>query len=229
MDEKKKLEFEKALELRNFEISNFWTRGWFFGALILATASGYFANKASAKQFVPSVCISFLILLFSILQSLMNRGSKYWQERWESVTKNRETELGIDLTKANKYNNTERYYLDRSILAKDENFLAMGQRFSVTKLAFLVWDIICISAIFIWISDIIEIISFSRIDKAFTFKIMLFHSAIIGYIFYFWSCKGYVYENIKKTKKGKNDSRRNNRYSEECEQYIENKIDVTEK
>ncbi len=45
MDEKIKLEFEKALELRNFEIDNFWKRGWFFGALLLALITGYVAIK----------------------------------------------------------------------------------------------------------------------------------------------------------------------------------------
>ena len=34
-----KLEFDKCLDQRRFEIENFWKRGWFFGALILAIAT----------------------------------------------------------------------------------------------------------------------------------------------------------------------------------------------
>lgn len=226
MEEKYKLEFEKALELRNFEISNFWIRCWFFGALILAAVSGYYTNVTATKQIFQPVCISFLIFLFSFFQSLMNRGSKYWQERWEFITKNRETELGINLTKTNKYNYSERYYLDRCILAKNENILVRGERFSVTKIAFLVWDIICITSLFLWINDIIKITSFEKIDITLTFKIIGFHSVLITYILFFWFKNGYVYENITKTTKDVNKKRRSSEHQKDCDDYVENKIDL---
>lgn len=118
--EKHKIEFEKALESRQFEISNFWSRGWFFGALILALIAGYYENSKSENLIFSPVCISFLITIFSLFQALMNRGSKYWQERWEYITKNRESVLEIDVTKTMKYDNSEKYYIDRSILSKKE-------------------------------------------------------------------------------------------------------------
>ena len=226
MDEIKKLEFEKALELRNFEIQNFWKRGWFFGALILATASGYFTNLTTTNQLVPPIFISFLIFLFSLFQSLMNRGSKYWQERWEYLTKNRETELGINLTKAKKYNGNERYYIDTSILAKDENIFAMAQRISVSKLAFLVWDIICISSLMLWISDIFQIITLKNINWIYTLQIIGFHLILIAYILYFWLNKGYAYENIRKTEKGVDYDDRKTNFQKERDDYIENKIKI---
>ena len=109
MDDKFKFEFEKSLELRNFEISLFWKRSWFFGALLLAAISGYWGICSQAKPLIAPVCISFLIMLISLSQSLMSRGSKYWQERWEYKTKNRESKLGIDVTKTERYNGKERY------------------------------------------------------------------------------------------------------------------------
>jgi hypothetical protein len=149
--ELKKLEFEKSLELRNFEIEHFWKRGWFFGALLLAIATGYFKLNAD----IPEYCIymSFLGFLVTLSQSLMNRGSKYWQERWENKTKNKESVLGIDVTKTRQFHNTEKYLIDITTLAKDENVLTLARRFSVSKLTFLVWDILAIFWFFLWLKD----------------------------------------------------------------------------
>jgi hypothetical protein len=180
--ELKKLEFEKALELRNFEIENFWKRGWFFGALLLAIASGYF----KLSNDTPDYCIflAFLGLLVSLSQSLMNRGSKYWQERWENKTKNKESVLGIDLTKTRRFNGNEKYLLDITTLAKDENYLTVARRFSVSKLTFLVWDIITMLWIFLWIRDC----HFSFAAR-FRTDALLVHGMILSYIFLFFCLK----------------------------------------
>lgn len=151
--ELEKLEFEKSLELRNFEIKNFWTRAWFFGALMVAIASAYFEvskddTKPSAKY---QIYLAFLGLLVSLFQCLMNRGSKYWQERWENKTKNRESQLGIDVTKTKGPD--ERWLLDAGTLAKNENFFSLPRRYSVTKLTILVWDIITIAWCSLWITN----------------------------------------------------------------------------
>lgn len=225
MKEKRKFEFEKALELRQFEISNFWSRGWFFGALILAIVAGYFENAKEANLTFPPVCISFLMVIFSLLQALMNRGSKYWQERWEYISKNRESVLNIDVTKTMKYDNNEKYYIDRSILSKGESWITRGQRFSVSKLAFLVWDIIFLSSLLCWINDIINSIFVENINWKYTTQIAVFHIIITTYIYLFWR-KGYVYEDITKTEKGKDklENSRKNKYFEDCEKYVKDDI-----
>lgn len=224
MKEKQKIEFEKALESRQFEISNFWSRGWFFGALILALIAGYYENSKLENLIFPPVCISFLIVIFSLFQTLMNRGSKYWQERWEYITKNRESVLGIDVTKTMKYNNSERYYIDRSILSKGESWLTRGQRFSVSKLAFMVWDIIFLSSLMCWINDVINTTSFSNIDRKLTLQIIIFHLVLIAYIFYFWK-KGYVFDDIRKTEIKRLENSQENEYKEDCEKYVTNNIE----
>ena len=149
-----KLEFEKSLELRNFEIKNFWNRAWFFGALMVAIASAYFEARKPEKMLEEDyrVYLAFLGFVVSLLQCLMNRGSKYWQERWENKTKNKESKLGIDLTKTKHVN--ERWLLDAGTLAKNENLFTLPRRFSVTKLTILVWDIITISWAILWIKHL---------------------------------------------------------------------------
>lgn len=224
MEEKQRLEFEKALESRQFEIRNFWSRGWFFGALILASIAGYYENSTLITPIFPPVCISFLIAIFSLFQTLMNRGSKYWQERWEYITKNRESVLDIDVTKIMKYQNSEKYYIDRSILSKGESWLTRGQRFSVSKLTFLVWDIIFLSSCFCWINDVLKIIDFCDPNWDYTIKIIIFQIVICVYIIMFWK-KGRVYENLKNTKKGILENTIENEYKSDCENYINNKFD----
>ena len=198
-DEKAKFEFEQSLKLRNFEISLFWKRSWFFGALLLAAMSGYLGICSQENPLVPPICISFLIMLISLFQSLLSRGGKYWQERWGYKTRNRESKLGIDVTKTEKYNGKERYYIDQSIIDKNESFITMAQRFSVSKITFLVWDIIFISCLLLWISDVLKISFLKDFDWFFTVKIVGFHLIIGTYIVVFFM-KGKIYENIKKTK-----------------------------
>jgi len=92
-------------------------------------------------------------MLVSFFQGLMNRGSKYWQERWENKTKHRESVLGIDLTNAKLYGGTEKYYLDAGTLAKGENHFTRAARYSVSKLTILIWDLITISWFFLWLKS----------------------------------------------------------------------------
>jgi hypothetical protein len=223
--EKDKLEFEKALELRNFEISNFWKRGWFFGALLLAIFSGYYKLKTMPDPIIYPICLSFIALLISLIQSLMVRGSKYWQERWEYKTKNKESALGIDLTKTKRYGDTERYYIDASIRAKDENCYTQAHKISVSKLTFLIWDIITISCLFLWISDVLSIsaikISIKSIhpDLWLTIKVVTFHTLIIIYIVRFLY-KGQVFEKLLKKIDDKNNiDQTSNKYYSDSEKY----------
>ncbi len=229
MDNRDKLEFEKALELRNFEISNFWKRGWFFGALLIAIFTGYIKNKESS-EFIYPVCISFVALCISFAQSLINRGSKYWQERWEYKTKNLESSLGIDLTKTEKFNKEERYYIDACIIDKEEFCQARAMRISVSKLAFLVWDIITISCFFIWINDVFSNFHLTNIYWGNTIKIFGFHSVICIYIFFFF-CDGKMYEHLFKSKedleKDKNDHKINSRIHKDSRDYIDDKLTKT--
>jgi len=38
---KERLVFESSISQRNFEITHFWRRAWFFGALLVALSGGY--------------------------------------------------------------------------------------------------------------------------------------------------------------------------------------------
>lgn len=221
MDENTKLEFEKALQLRNFEIDNFWKRGWFFGALLLVLITGYITLADKTKG-LESGCIyiSFIGVIVSLAQSLMNRGSKYWQERYEFKTKNLETALEIDITKINRFDNNERYYIDACILNKEqENILTRSARFSVSKMTFLVWDVIVLAWITIWIRDLritrdTFCIEYLRLDA------LAFHIVIIVYVFLFF-LKGGVYGKFQRVKNNTNDGEKP---KQDYRRYLDNEL-----
>lgn len=221
MNERRKLEFEKALELRNFEIDNFWKRGWFFGALLVALVTGYFTiKKGQLSNF--AVYIAFVSFLVSFAQCLMNRGSKYWQERYEYLVKNRESELDIDVTKMQKYNNKERFYIDASIRSKEENHLTRSNRFSVSKLTFLVWDIVTIFCFFLWLTELLNFYFCLNDSKFVHLMILIFHGVIVIYIFIF-SYKGEVFQRLLKSIDD-TDGKNNNRYFKPMCKYVNGKL-----
>lgn len=218
--ELKKLEFEKSLDQRNFEIDNFWKRGWFFGALLVVLATGYFKLIVEKEEYC--IYISFLGFLVSFFQAYMNRGSKYWQERWENKTKNRESVLNIDVTKTKRYAENEKYYLDAGTLAKRENFFTVARRFSVSKLTFLIWDIVTISWFLLWIDSCHFDFSISiRRDAA------IFHAVIILYIFvFFWN--GKVYERFTKEKGSYPAKNFRQPHYDDSESYYRNEVNEDE-
>jgi len=215
MDDKefelKKLEFEKSLQLRQFEIDNFWKRAWFFGALLGALVTGYFQLKSSELFASYAQYVAFLSFLVSLGQSLMNRGSKYWQERWEYVTKNRESELKLNITKARKFNKNERYYIDACIRAKGENWFVRSKRFSVSKIAILIWDLITIFCLLVWLSDLLKLKTYG----------WLFYLSFGLYLVPVLLIKSSIVECLLKSKNGIKEQKHNN-YYQDSEDYVEN-------
>ncbi|MEN9599912.1 MAG: hypothetical protein RL596_2233 [Bacteroidota bacterium] len=216
---KEKIEFENALKLRLFEIDLFWKRSWFFGALLIALVGAFYKLKTIENPLFPPVTVAFVLFITTLLQCLMNRGSKFWQERWEYMTMNREGSLEIELTKLKKYQDPDKgewYYINGSILAKGENIFTRSRRFSVSKLTFLVWDLVFICTMLNWINEGYSLFS-SNPDWTFTIKISVFYSLLIGYVIVFWT-KGKVYEGFKKEQFDGVD------LDQLCENYADNKV-----
>lgn len=82
-----KAAYEKVWEIRNFEIDKFWTRAAYFWGFIVLIFGGYISVITSSKNLaVPHLDLFLLCLglLFSLAWLLVIRGSKCWQENWES-------------------------------------------------------------------------------------------------------------------------------------------------
>lgn len=79
---------EKALDIRKFEIENYWKRATYFWAFIAAAFAGYFALYSAEKlEYVEKhealLVLTCIGLIFSFAWFLANKGSKFWQENWE--------------------------------------------------------------------------------------------------------------------------------------------------
>jgi hypothetical protein len=84
-----------AAEVRNFEIEKFWQRSIFFWGFIGAAFVAY-------AQLFSKDDLSFYVACFglvcSVAWTLQNRGSKSWQEAWETKVESVERDvLGVDL------------------------------------------------------------------------------------------------------------------------------------
>lgn len=95
-DDKVKLKkYDVALATRNFEIELFWKRSLFFWGFIASAFVGY-ATLVKDKPAL-AVLISCFGFVCSVAWSLVNRGSKYWQENWESIVADNESEITGEL------------------------------------------------------------------------------------------------------------------------------------
>lgn len=87
-DRKLKAAFEKAHDIRKFEIDLYWKRTAYFWTLIAAIFAGYFLlltteeSKLHQKE-LYLVLVSSIGAVFSYAWLLAAKGSKFWQENWE--------------------------------------------------------------------------------------------------------------------------------------------------
>ena len=82
-DERRELKrFDAALATRQFEIDLFWKRSLFFWGFIVAAFVAVAALEGKSRAL--SVIVSGFGMVCSLGWTLANRGSKYWQEQWES-------------------------------------------------------------------------------------------------------------------------------------------------
>lgn len=180
--------YDKIFELRKFEIENFWKRTLFFWGTIAIIYAGYF--KADFENF--QIIIPLIGLLFNIIFSLSTRGSKYWQEHWESIAVIYENELDFELftTGASGLINEN----NKSIFTKP-------YRFSVSKLTMLLSDISVLIWLILWIKEIIDLFANDILKFEFSFNstvhwmtlgIIAIHFVLIGYYIAFIK-KGNVY------------------------------------
>ena len=82
LEEQQKKRLDLAVQTRNFEIELFWKRSLFFWGFIAAAFAGYAGLHATNAGLATAIGCFGLVCSFA--WSLVTRGSKYWQEGWES-------------------------------------------------------------------------------------------------------------------------------------------------
>ncbi len=117
---------EHAIEIRRFEIERFWQRSAFFWTFIGATFVAYGAIYPKSPRLL--MLISAFGGLASLIWTLQNRGSKYWQEAWEQKVEAIEVEVF-------------KIQLFKRIEPRDDKGFFGASEFSVSKLAVIVSDL----------------------------------------------------------------------------------------
>jgi hypothetical protein len=119
-----------ALQTRSFEIELFWKRALFFWAFVAAA----FAAFASTSRNDPAVAlvVAGFGTACSVAWTLANRGSKYWQETWESRVEALEKGVTGPL-----------FSLDTPVRSDGVRWLR-ARRFSVSKLTIALTDFIAV-------------------------------------------------------------------------------------
>jgi hypothetical protein len=123
-DRKLQERFKTALSTRQSEIDLFWKRSLFFwGFMIVAFAA---LGTIEGKSAAISLLVSGFGMVGALGWTLVNRGSKYWQEQWESKIENVEDRVTGPLFKEREPPQNKGFW--------------SRQKYSVSKLAIAVSD-----------------------------------------------------------------------------------------
>lgn len=182
--------YKEILELRKFEIENFWKRALFFWGTIAIVLAGYFKADINDKYLI---FISFLGIIYNSIFSLSIRGGKFWQEHWENMAIVYENSLKFGLLKE----------LSSKLIHKKNksSFITYPFRFSVSKLTMLLSDIMVLLWVMFWLKDIYKLFKNKSIlfdfsckneFHPFTISLILFHLILGVYIYVFFK-KGKVF------------------------------------
>jgi DUF2934 family protein len=76
---------KRAYRIRNFEIEHYWKRATYFWAFQVAIFAAFgLLWKQTAAWSPVTVLLAGLGILTAVANSLSARGSRFWQENWES-------------------------------------------------------------------------------------------------------------------------------------------------
>ncbi len=165
--------YDKILDLRKFEIENFWKRALFFWGALAIVLLAYSKSELGLKY---QPIIAFIGFLYNIIFSLSLRGSKYWQEHWEVMATEYENKNNFSLV------NEANYEPDF------KSFFTHPYRFSVSKLTMFLSDITALMWFMLWVKDIISFVFKDQLMKNdFSFAyVSVFHIVIVWYVFLFF-------------------------------------------
>lgn len=149
--ERMKKRYDVSLDTRKLEIELFWKRSLFFWGFI---ASSFIAFAAFSGAKTDNLHLKSLIALFGLVCSfcwtLANRGSKYWQENWESQVDEIEDKITGPLFKT------------PAPIQKNKFWWFRARKFSVSKLTISLSDYVTI----VWLGISVYCISQLSIFKS---------------------------------------------------------------
>jgi hypothetical protein len=126
-DEKR---LEIAIATRAFEIDLFWKRSIFFWGFISAAFVGYAALRSANSDL--AIVVACFGMVCSSAWTLLNRGSKYWQENWEAKVERYEVNVTGSLfavqepvQRKGRWLQARRYSVSKLLIALSDYILTM--------------------------------------------------------------------------------------------------------
>lgn len=129
--------FDVAVQIRNVEIELFWKRSVFFWGFIASAFIGYAGlRKDSPDLALVTACFG---MVCSCAWTLLNRGSKYWQESWEGKVERFESDV------------TGKFFAEEEPIQYHKGCWLRARKFSVSKLAIALSDYVSL----LWFSLVV--------------------------------------------------------------------------
>lgn len=200
--------FEFANSCRDKEIDRFWTRGLYFWGFIVASFTAYLAvfslslgdDAVNLKNILgmsfTAKCvlfvISFVCFIFCLSWLLVHKGSKYWQQNWESH---------VSYLEADYIGKIYNVYLNKDDKTKFSKclFSPKGYGFSVSKVSMLCSLLLAIVSLVLLLFNVvlllkeIELICLPDCKKVIVIILILL--AVAFFLFYWNKSVGNKNEN----------------------------------
>jgi hypothetical protein len=125
-DSPERRKFDLAVQVRNFEIELFWKRSVFFWGFISSAFIGYAALRKFNRDL--GLVVACFGMVCSCAWTLLNRGSKYWQESWEAKVERAEPEV------------MGKFFAREEAVQTHKFWWLRARKFSVSKLAIALSD-----------------------------------------------------------------------------------------
>lgn len=131
---------QKAYYFRDFEIEMYWKRAQYFWSFLAVIYAGYFLllttnDNADNISIELKLLICSIGIIMSFAWYLVNRGSKRWQEHWESMITTYERECD---------------FIVYGIRTETEKGIFKAGEFSVSKINIIVSFLIFISWLYLF-------------------------------------------------------------------------------
>ena len=146
--------FQKAWEMRNFEIDKFWQRSAFFWGLIAIIFTGYITivtgdSYETKKGMYIDYYLILLGIIFSVAWLLVIRGNKRWQDNWEKHIEYLEQEITGPLY--------------RTLFSTGKNFYSVSKMNHITAfVVIIIWCLLLLQYFYTncyFLKELFEIIS----------------------------------------------------------------------
>ena len=133
-EEKAEKQLNLSVQTRNVEIELFWKRSLFFWGFIAAAFAGYAALRQANSDLALVIACFGMVCAFA--WALLNRGSKYWQESWETKVERYEIDV------------TGRLFAHEEDIQTNKGCWLQARKYSVSKISIALSDYVFV----LWLS-----------------------------------------------------------------------------